>query len=167
MFNLAILRHNRLRPVWITCFGIVYRVLSKHVQGSTSFSIVQFSRSCAGRSRGQLIYFTTSKFFCQELFWSFFWAVSRSGWLAVFVTAFLFYFTEDLLSRPFRKFSAAFDIRSGKVSCPVLSLLPSGANLRNTSFPLCLGACLARQPDYNTTGSALCQHLFSIFFGIF
>ena len=30
-------------------FGIVYRVLSKHVQGSTSFSIVQFSRSCAGR----------------------------------------------------------------------------------------------------------------------
>ena len=50
MFNLAILRHNRLRPVWITCFGIVYRVLSKHVQGSTSFSIVQFSRSCAGRS---------------------------------------------------------------------------------------------------------------------
>ncbi|WP_207728298.1 hypothetical protein, partial [Gemmiger gallinarum] len=37
------------RPVELLVFGIVYRVLSKHVQGSTSFSIVQFSRSCADR----------------------------------------------------------------------------------------------------------------------
>ena len=44
-----------------------------HVQGSTSFSFVQFSRSCcAVSSRWQLVNYTTSGSVCQELFWSFF-----------------------------------------------------------------------------------------------
>ena len=44
-----------------------------HDQGSTSFSFVQFSRSCcAVSSRWQLVNYTTSGSVCQELFWSFF-----------------------------------------------------------------------------------------------
>ena len=44
-----------------------------HDQGSTSFSFVQFSRSCcAASSRWQLVNYTTSSSVCQELFWSFF-----------------------------------------------------------------------------------------------
>ena len=43
-----------------------------HDQGSTSFSFVQFSRSCCAVSfRWQLVYYTTSNSVCQELFWSF------------------------------------------------------------------------------------------------
>ena len=44
-----------------------------HDQGSTSFSFVQFSRSCcAVSSRWHLVNYTTSGSVCQELFWSFF-----------------------------------------------------------------------------------------------
>ena len=44
-----------------------------HDQGSTSFSFVQFSRSCcAVSSRWQLVNYTTLGSVCQELFWSFF-----------------------------------------------------------------------------------------------
>ena len=44
-----------------------------HDQGSTSFSFVQFSRSCCAVAfRWQLVNYTTSSSVCQELFWSFF-----------------------------------------------------------------------------------------------
>ena len=44
-----------------------------HVQGSTSFSFVQFSRSCcAVASPWQLVYYISDPLVCQEVFWKFF-----------------------------------------------------------------------------------------------
>ena len=44
-----------------------------HDQGSTSFSFVQFSRSCcAVRSRWQLVYYISESLDCQGVFWKFF-----------------------------------------------------------------------------------------------
>ena len=44
-----------------------------HVQGSTSFSFVQFSRSCcAVASLWQLVYYISDPLVCQEVFWKFF-----------------------------------------------------------------------------------------------
>ena len=51
----------------------LFNVIFHHDQGSTSFSFVQFSRSCcAVSSRWQLVYYTSLSSVCQELFWSFF-----------------------------------------------------------------------------------------------
>ena len=45
-----------------------------HDQGSTSFSFVQFSRSCcAVASPWQLVYYISETLDCQEVFWKFFW----------------------------------------------------------------------------------------------
>ena len=44
-----------------------------HDQGSTSFSFVQFSRSCcAVASPWQLVYYISDPLVCQEVFWKFF-----------------------------------------------------------------------------------------------
>ena len=44
-----------------------------HDQGSTSFSFVQFSRSCcAVASPWQLVYYISETLDCQEVFWKFF-----------------------------------------------------------------------------------------------
>ena len=44
-----------------------------HDQGSTSFSFVQFSRSCcAVASPWQLVYYISDSLVCQEVFWKFF-----------------------------------------------------------------------------------------------
>ena len=44
-----------------------------HDQGSTSFSFVQFSRSCcAVASPWQLVYYISDSLVCQEFFWKFF-----------------------------------------------------------------------------------------------
>ena len=44
-----------------------------HVQGSTSFSFVQFSRSCcAVASPWQLVYYISEPLDCQGVFWKFF-----------------------------------------------------------------------------------------------
>ena len=61
---------NRLRPVWITLFGIVLRVFQHENRFRCKFfDIVQFSRSCAPQPCGwRLDYFTTEVVFCQALF---------------------------------------------------------------------------------------------------
>ena len=51
----------------------LFNVIFHHDQGSTSFSFVQFSRSCcAAASPWQLVYYISDKLICQGLFWKFF-----------------------------------------------------------------------------------------------
>ena len=51
MLNLFRSARNRLRPVWITLFGIVYRVFpTRNRFRYKFFDIVQFSRSCLSTS---------------------------------------------------------------------------------------------------------------------
>ena len=67
---------NRLRPVWITFVWNCLPCFSNTNIGSvtSSFDIVQFSRSCAPQPRGwRLDYFTTEAVFCQALFFGIFW----------------------------------------------------------------------------------------------
>ena len=50
-----------------------------HDQGSTSFSFVQFSKSCcAVASPWQLVYYISETLDCQGVFWKFFWRISSS-----------------------------------------------------------------------------------------
>ena len=52
---------------------LIYVGFQTHDQGSTSFSFVQFSRSCcAVCSRWQLVYYISEPLDCQEVFWKFF-----------------------------------------------------------------------------------------------
>ena len=67
---------NRLRPVWITLFGIVLRVFSNTKIGSvTSFSILFNFQGPARLSLSgwRLDHFTTEAVFCQALFFRGFW----------------------------------------------------------------------------------------------
>ena len=140
----------------------------QHVQGSTSFSIVQFSRSCADRlSRAaRLLYLI--QFRLSRTFLKIFSSRSASRPAAVaFVTACLFYFIQDLLSRPFLKFFLSVPAVRFCWPPAASSLLLSGASLRSSGIWLCNRCCRSRQLDYNTTGTARCQHLFSIFFKFF
>ena len=75
MLNLVRSARNRLRPVWITLFGIVLRVFpTRNRFRYKFFDIVQFSRSCAPQPCGwRLDYFTTEAVFCQALFFRGFW----------------------------------------------------------------------------------------------
>ena len=52
---------------------LIYVGFQTHDQGSTSFSFVQFSRSCcAVASPWQLVYYISETLDCQEVFWKFF-----------------------------------------------------------------------------------------------
>ena len=52
---------------------LIYVGFQTHDQGSTSFSFVQFSRSCcAVASPWQLVYYISEILDCQEVFWKFF-----------------------------------------------------------------------------------------------
>ena len=52
---------------------LIYVGFQTHDQGSTSFSFVQFSRSCcAVASPWQLVYYISDSLVCQEVFWKFF-----------------------------------------------------------------------------------------------
>ena len=75
MLNLVRSARNRLRPVWITLFGIVLHVFPTWNRFRYKFfDIVQFSRSCAPQPCGwRLDYFTTEAVFCQALFFRGFW----------------------------------------------------------------------------------------------
>ena len=102
----------------ITCLELFF-VFFQHVQGSTSFSIVQFSRSCADRlSRAaRLLYLI--QFRLSRTFLKIFSSRSASRPAAVaFVTACLFYFIQDLLSRPFLKFFRATFQPLYRSGCP-------------------------------------------------
>ena len=71
---------NRLRPVWITFVWNCLPCFSNTKIGSvtSSFDIVQFSRSCAPQPCGwRLDYFTTEAVFCQALFLRSFWSFSN------------------------------------------------------------------------------------------
>ena len=72
VLNLVRSARNRLRPVWITFVWNCLPCFSNTKIGSvtSSFDIVQFSRSCAPQPCGwQLIYFITFVINCQALFW--------------------------------------------------------------------------------------------------
>ena len=67
MFNLAILRHNRLRPVSNYLFGIVFRVFPTRSRFH-KFQYCSIFKVLRQPPRGQLIYYISSSFFCQALF---------------------------------------------------------------------------------------------------
>ena len=71
MFNLAILRHNRLRPVSNYLFGIVFRVFPTRSRFH-KFQYCSIFKVLRRPPCGQLIYYISSSFFCQALFWDFF-----------------------------------------------------------------------------------------------
>ena len=106
MFNLAILRHNRLRPVSNYLFGIVFRVFSNTFKVPQVSVLFNFQGPAPAALRtAHLLYLI--KFLLSSTFLRFFWAARPFGRLAVLATACLFYFNQSLLSRPFLKFFRA------------------------------------------------------------
>ena len=165
MFNLAILRHNRLRPVSNYLFGIVFRVFPTRSRFH-KFQYCSIFKVLRQPPRGQLIYYISSSFFCQALFEIF---LSRPAFRPARCLCDSLFIL--LHPRSFVKtFFEVFFCRPGSPFCrppAASSLLLSGASLRSSGIWLCNRCCRSRQLDYNTTGTARCQHLFSIFFKFF
>ena len=139
----------------------------QHVQGSTSFSIVQFSRSCAGRLADSSIIISHQVSFVKHFFEIFLSCPALSAGSLSWRQPVYFYFIQSLLSRPFLKF---FSVGPGSPFCrppAASSLLLSGASLRSSGIWLCNRCCRSRQLDYNTTGTARVNTFFSIFFMFF
>ena len=138
----------------------------QHVQGSTSFSIVQFSRSCAGRLADSSFIISHSVSFVKHFFEIF---LSRPAFRPARCLGDSLFIL--LHPKPFVKtFFEVFSVGPGSPFCrppAASSLLLSGASLRSSGIWLCNRCCRSRQLDYNTTGTARCQHFFLIFFKFF
>ena len=158
-----------MRPVELLVFGIVYRVLSKHVQGSTSFSIVQFSRSCADRFSRTAYLLYLIEFRLSRTFFETFFELSDRPAGAV-PKACRRRYSLSILPHSKRFVKHFFEIFCRSPSDPVeaaprqLSLLQSGASLVIPVFCPFEGPCRSRQLDYNTASKAECQYLFDKFF---
>ena len=167
MFNLAILRHNRLRPVSNYLFGIVFRVFPTRSRFHKFQYCSIFKVLCRPPLAGSSFIISHSVPFVKNFFEDFFEPLGLSAGRCRFRDS-LFIL---LHSRSFVKtFFEVFFCRPGSPFCrppAASSLLLSGASLRSSGIWLCNRCCRSRQLDYNTTGTARCQHFFSIFFKFF
>ena len=146
----------------ITCLELFF-VFFQHVQGSTSFSIVQFSRSCAGRLADSSFIISHSVSFVKHFFEIFLSHLAFPPARCLGDSLFIL-----LHPRSFVKtFFEVFSVGPGSPFCrppAASSLLLSGASLRSSGIWLCNRCCRSRQLDYNTASQAECQYLFDKFF---
>ena len=167
MFNLAILRHNRLRPVSNYLFGIVFRVFPTRSRFHKFQYCSIFKVLCRPPLAGSSFIISHSVPFVKNFFEDFFEPLGLSADRCRFRDSlFILLHSRSFVKTFFEVFFCRFR-RSFSGRPAASSLLLSGARLRSSSFWLWNRCRRSRQLVYNITGSANCQHLFSNFFDFF